>query len=120
MPGVEDRRPFRGIKVLDVTRVLASPFATYQLALHGAEVINVEEPAGGDSARRAGGPEGKALIANGMWGLAGFSVALVVLHLAAVQFGTWPAYGLSLATSMVWNFSVWSVRRWQALRASRA
>ncbi|MEW6450355.1 MAG: hypothetical protein AB1490_06895 [Pseudomonadota bacterium] len=69
---------------------------------------------------RIGGPATAALIANGVWGLAGFSVALIVLHLAAVQFGTWPAYGLSLATSIVWNFTVWSIRRRQALRASRA
>ena len=67
---------------------------------------------------RIGGPATAALIANGVWGLAGFSVALIVLHLAAVRFGTWPAYGLSLATSMVWNFTVWSIRRRQALRVS--
>lgn len=49
---MEDRRPFRGIKVLDVTRVLASPFATYQLALLGAEVLKIEDPeTGGDSLR---------------------------------------------------------------------
>ena len=49
---MEDRRPFRGIKVLDVTRVLASPFATYQLAILGAEVIKIEDPkSGGDSLR---------------------------------------------------------------------
>jgi hypothetical protein len=66
---------------------------------------------------RIGGPATAALLANTMWGLAGFSTALVVLHLAAVAFGTWPAYALSLATSMIWNFIVWSVRRRIALRA---
>jgi crotonobetainyl-CoA:carnitine CoA-transferase CaiB-like acyl-CoA transferase len=35
-------RPFEGIKVIDVTHVLAGPFATYQLAVHGADVIKVE------------------------------------------------------------------------------
>jgi len=52
------------------------------------------------------------------WPLGFFRSALIVLHLAVVQFGTWPAYGLSLATSMIWNFTVWSIRRRrQALRA---
>jgi hypothetical protein len=60
---------------------------------------------------RIGGSATAALIANGMWGLAGFSTALVVLHLAANAFGTWTGYGLSLATSLTWNFVVWSVRR---------
>ncbi len=68
---------------------------------------------------RIGGPATAALLANTMWGLAGFSTALVVLHLAAIAFGTWPAYALSLATSMIWNFIVWRVRRGLALRAAR-
>lgn len=63
---IDPARPCSGMRVIAATTALAAPFAAYQLALHGAEVINVEEPAGGDSARRAGGPEGKALIANGM------------------------------------------------------
>ena len=67
---------------------------------------------------RVGGPATAALIANGLWGLAGFSTALVVLHLVALAFGTWTGYALSLATSMAWNFVVWSVRRRIALRAT--
>ncbi len=67
---------------------------------------------------RIGGPATAALLANTMWGLAGFSTALVVLHLAAIKFGTWPAYALSLAASVVWNFAVWSVRRRIAMRAA--
>ena len=45
---------FSGIKVLAVARVVAAPFAAYQLALHGADVIHVEHPEGGDSARTSG------------------------------------------------------------------
>jgi hypothetical protein len=66
---------------------------------------------------RVGGPASAALIANTIWGLAGFSTALVVLHVAAVPLGVWPAYVLSLATSMAWNFTVWSLRRRAATRA---
>lgn len=43
-----------GIRVLDLTNVLSGPFATLHLALGGAEVIKVENPADGDLARKLG------------------------------------------------------------------
>src|SRR5881398_3384521 len=47
-------RPFEGIKILDCTHVLAGPFAAYQLAVLGADVIKVDDPNDPDQSRSSG------------------------------------------------------------------
>jgi crotonobetainyl-CoA:carnitine CoA-transferase CaiB-like acyl-CoA transferase len=51
MPG-----PLAGLVVLDLSRILAGPWATQALADFGAEVIKIEHPRGGDDTRSWGPP----------------------------------------------------------------
>lgn len=45
-----------GVRVLDLSRILAGPYCTQLLGDMGAEVIKIEQPGGGDETRRWGPP----------------------------------------------------------------
>ncbi|MHC4831465.1 MAG: cytidine deaminase, partial [Planctomycetota bacterium] len=52
----QDALPLAGLKILDLTRILAGPFATQRLADLGATVWKIENPKGGDDTRGWGPP----------------------------------------------------------------
>ncbi|WP_129290915.1 CoA transferase [Streptomyces sp. N1] len=55
-PAPERPGPLAGIRVVDLSKILAGPYLTMSLADLGAEVVKVEHPDGGDPTRRWGPP----------------------------------------------------------------
>jgi len=82
--------PLSGIKILDLTRVLAGPLSAQMLADLGAEVIKIERPGGGDDARAFGppylvDPEGKANNNNSFYLCANRGKKSVTVNIASTE-----------------------------------
>src|SRR5437667_4044054 len=82
--------PLSGIKILDLTRVLAGPLSAQMLGDLGAEVIKIERPGGGDDARAFGppylkDPEGKENNNNSFYLCANRNKKSVTVNIAAEE-----------------------------------
>lgn len=66
---------------------------------------------------RIGGPPTAAVLANSAWGLLGFGIAIAVMHVAAVRFGSAIGLCLALGTCIVWNLTLWWMGRRKRLAA---
>src|SRR5499433_1961631 len=80
--------PLTGIKILDLTRVLAGPLSAQMLADLGADVIKIERPGTGDDARAFGppylkDPEGKANNNNSFYLCANRNKRSVTINIAS-------------------------------------
>jgi crotonobetainyl-CoA:carnitine CoA-transferase CaiB-like acyl-CoA transferase len=82
--------PLSGIKILDLTRVLAGPLSAQMLADLGADVIKIERPGTGDDARAFGppylrDPDGKANNNNSFYLCANRNKRSVTVNIASEE-----------------------------------
>ncbi len=60
---------------------------------------------------RIGGPASAAVIANGLFGLAGVGAGLAALRLSVMPLGLLPSLGLALLVPVSWNLMIWLVHK---------
>ncbi len=93
-------KPLKGIKVVDITGVLAGPYSTYQLALLGADVIKIERIKGGDWTRTGG--KDKELSKKFM----GTSFLIQNSEKKSIQIDLKSKYGQKIALKLIENADV--------------
>ncbi len=109
--------PLSGIKIVDLTRVLAGPIASQMLADLGAEVIKIERPGGGDDARAFGppylvDPEGKQNNNNSFFLCANRGKKSVTLDLSKPEGQQIVRELAKTADVMMENFKVGDLKRY--------
>jgi hypothetical protein len=67
---------------------------------------------------RIGGKATAAVLANGQWGLIGFGLAIVALHLTALPLGRAAALSIALAICVSWNLGLFGLGRYRLKRAA--
>ena len=109
--------PLSGIKIIDLTRVLAGPIASQMLADLGAEVIKIERLGGGDDARAFGppylvDPEGKQNNNNSFFLCANRGKKSVTLDLSKPEGQAIVRELAKTADVMMENFKVGDLKRY--------
>ena len=89
-----------GPKVSGIIALFPAVFTSMMLILHP----------------RIGGPATAAVLANSAWGLIGLGIAIAVLYVAALRFGSAIGLSLALATCVGWNLSLWWLGRRKAVK----
>src|SRR6201992_1919354 len=110
-------KPLSGIKILDLTRVLAGPLSPQMLADLGAEVIKIERPGVGDDARAFGppylvDPEGKANNNNSFYLCANRGKKSVTINIAKPERQAILCERAKTADVMMDNYKVGDLNRY--------
>src|SRR5262245_3283685 len=110
--------PLAGIRILDLSRVFAGPWATQALADLGAEVIKVERPGRGDDARGLGPPflvddQGKDTAESAFYLSANRNKKSIALDLAEPRGQVIVRQFAAISDVVVENFKVGALKRYE-------
>src|SRR5438105_8661826 len=107
---MSDNGPLAGIRVLDLTRILAGPLCTMMLGDMGADVIKVEPPESGDDTRAWGPPflAGDAVYFLGV----NRNKRSLTLNMAVPAGQKIPARLIAKADVLIDNFRLGTLEKW--------